>query len=125
MQRCPASPGSVAALRRAVDDYAASGGVGERRRDDIALAISEAVSNAVMHAYIGRDEPGEVRVDAWIDEGALQVTVCDDGVGMAPRLDSPGLGLGLALMGQVADRLRLEDSSPPPGVCVRMTFALR
>jgi anti-sigma regulatory factor (Ser/Thr protein kinase) len=108
-----------------VDDYAASGGVGERRREDIALAISEAASNAVMHAYVGREEPGEVRVDAWIEDGALQVTVCDDGVGMAPRMDSPGLGLGLALMGRVTERLRLEASSPPPGVCVRMTFALR
>jgi len=125
MQRFPANPASVAALRRAVDDYAASGGVDERRREDIALAISEAVSNAVMHAYVGRDEPGEVRVDAWVDDGALHVAVCDDGVGMAPRIDSPGLGRGLALMGRVADRLRLEDSDPPPGVCVRMTFALR
>jgi anti-sigma regulatory factor (Ser/Thr protein kinase) len=125
VQRFPARPASVAALRRAVDDYATNGGVGEERREDIALAISEAVSNAVMHAYVGRDEPGEVRLDAWIDRGGLHVTVCDDGVGMAPRLDSPGLGLGLALMGQVADRLRLESSDPPSGMCVRMTFALR
>jgi anti-sigma regulatory factor (Ser/Thr protein kinase) len=110
-------------MRRAVDDYAASGGVGERRREDIALAVSEAVSNAVMHAYAGRDAPGEVRVDAWIADGLLHVTVGDEGAGMAPRLDSPGLGLGLALMGQIADRLRLEDS-PGSGMRVRMSFAL-
>lgn len=123
-QRLPARPESVAALRRAVDDYAASGGIGERQREDIALAVSEALSNAVVHAYADRDEPGHVRIDAWIGEGMLQVCVSDDGVGMTPRVDSPGLGLGLALMGQVADRLRLEDSAPRPGLRVRMTFAL-
>jgi anti-sigma regulatory factor (Ser/Thr protein kinase) len=125
VQRFPARPASVAALRRAVDDYAAGGGIDERRREDIALAVSEAVSNAVVHAYADRDDPGEVRLDAWIDAGGLQIAICDHGVGMSPRVDSPGLGLGLPLMGKVTDRLLLEDSDPPPGTCVRMTFALR
>jgi anti-sigma regulatory factor (Ser/Thr protein kinase) len=114
----------VAALRRAVDQYAARGGVDERRREDIALAMSEAVSNVVVHAYADREEPGEVRVNAWFDARGLQIAICDDGLGMTPRVDSPGLGLGLPLMGKVADRLLLEDSDPPPGTCVRMTFAL-
>jgi anti-sigma regulatory factor (Ser/Thr protein kinase) len=125
VQRFPARPASVAALRRAVDDYAASGGIDERRREDIALAVSEAVSNVVVHAYADRDDPGEVRLDAWIDPNGLQIAICDDGVGMAPRVDSPGLGLGLPLMGKVTDRLMLEASDPSPGTCVRMTFALR
>jgi anti-sigma regulatory factor (Ser/Thr protein kinase) len=124
VQRFPARPESVGALRRAVDDYAENGGIAERRREDVALAVSEAVSNVIVHAYTDRDEPGDVQLDAWIDDGALHVCVSDDGVGMTPRLDSPGLGLGLALMGQVAERVRLESRDPQPGVCVRMTFAV-
>jgi serine/threonine-protein kinase RsbW len=103
-----------------VVDYAARGGASERRREDIALAVSEALSNVVVHAYDGRDIPGDVRVDAWIEEAALQVAVSDDGIGMAERR----LGLGLALMGHVSDRLRLESGDSMPGMCVRMTFAL-
>ena len=88
----------------------------------MALAVSEALSNVVVHAYRARDEPGEMRVDAWIDDHALEVAVSDDGIGMAAHRDSPGLGL--ALMGQVSGRLRLESGGWARGLRVRMTFAL-
>lgn len=104
--------------------YAADGGVSQRRREDVALAVAEALSNVVVHAYDGLDGPGDVWVDAWIDDDALQVAVCDDGHGMTRRHPSPGLGLGLALMGQVADTLRIERHASAPGLRVRMTFAL-
>lgn len=123
-RRLPADPASITALRRAVIDYAARGGVSQRRREDVALAVSEALSNAVMHAYHRRDddERGEIRVKARIDAAVLEVAVCDDGDGMQSRRDSPGLGLGLALMSQVTDRLLLESRGPEHGMRVRMTF---
>ncbi len=123
-QRLPARPESITTLRRAVVEYAAGGGVSQRRREDVALAISEALSNVVMHAYDDRDVPGDVWVDAWIDGDALQITVGDDGSGIARRRPSPGLGLGLALIGQVADTLQIERYGSGPGLRVRMTFAL-
>jgi len=121
-QRLPARPESITALRRAVVEYAARGGASARRREDIALAVSEALSNVVVHAYAGRAEPGDVRVHASIDDGALEIAVCDEGNGMTRR-GGPGLGLGLEIMSQVSDRLRLE-SGGAPGLRVRMTFAL-
>lgn len=123
-QRLPARPENITALRRSVVQYAADGGVSERRREDVALAVSEALSNVVVHAYDGHDEPGDVWVDAWIHRNALQVSVCDDGNGMTRRSPSPGLGLGLALIGTVADALRIENEDASPGVRVRMTFSL-
>jgi anti-sigma regulatory factor (Ser/Thr protein kinase) len=123
-QRLPARPESIAKLRHAIDQVAERGGASRRRREDIALAVSEALSNIVVHAYPGYDAPGDMWVDAWIHDDALQVSVCDDGIGMVPRSDSPGLGLGLALMGQVCEQMRLETRDAEPGVRVRMTFAL-
>jgi anti-sigma regulatory factor (Ser/Thr protein kinase) len=126
----PARPESIAALRRAVVDFAAGGGASQRLREDIALAVSEAVSNVVLHAYAHSTTPGDVRVAAWIDAASLQISVCDDGIGMVRRSDSPGLGLGLALIGKVADRVRLESGGKRErggtdrGVRMRMTFAL-
>lgn len=123
-QRLPARPESITPLRRSVVEYATASGVSPRRGEDVALAVSEALSNVVIHAYDDRDAPGDVRVDAWIADDALQVAVCDDGGGMSRRRPSPGLGLGLALMRQVAETLLIESDGAGPGVCVRLTFAL-
>jgi serine/threonine-protein kinase RsbW len=118
----PARPESIAPLRRAVVRLAAGNGASAPQRDDIALAVSEALANAVLHAYVGHDRPGVVAVDARMHERSLEVVVCDDGNGMLPRTDSPGMGIGLALIGRIAEQLRLEDMRP--GVRVQMTFAI-
>jgi serine/threonine-protein kinase RsbW len=123
-ERLPARPESVARLRRAVVAYADSNGASDRQREDIALAVSEALSNAVVHAYAGHDRPGDVGVEAWIGDSVLHVAVSDDGGGMLPRTDSPGLGLGLALMGRITERLELGRHDAMSGVCVRMTFSI-
>jgi serine/threonine-protein kinase RsbW/stage II sporulation protein AB (anti-sigma F factor) len=120
----PARAENIALLRRAVVAYAGSNGASERQREDIALAVSEALSNAVLHAYVGRDSPGDVGVDAWIDERALEVVVCDDGVGMLPRADSPGLGLGLSLIARMTEHLEVESPDATRGMRLRMTFAI-
>lgn len=120
----PALPDSIGPLRRAITSYAQRSGATSQQCEDIALAASEALSNVVLHAYVGHDRPGDVRVEAWLGEGELNVSVADDGIGMTPRVDSPGLGLGLAIIGRVCDRMRLEGGDDGPGVCVCMTFAI-
>jgi anti-sigma regulatory factor (Ser/Thr protein kinase) len=120
----PARAENIALLRRAVVAYAGSNGASERQREDIALAVSEALSNAVLHAYVGHDSPGDVGVNAWVDGRALRVVVCDDGVGMLPRTDSPGLGLGLSLIARTTEHLEVESPDAAPGMRLRMTFAI-
>jgi len=78
----------------------------------VELAVSEAVNNAVLHAYRDRDPtagPGKVHVTAVVRGDELRVTVADEGIGMRPRADSPGAGLGLALMGTLADRIDIDQ----------------
>ena len=123
-ERLPALPENIAPLRRAVVGHAACHGASDHQRDDIALAVSEALSNVVVHAYADR-EPGDVAVDAWIDERSLHVVVCDDGIGMMPRVETPGLRMGLALIGQVTEQVKLESRrGSTPGLRIRMTFAI-
>jgi len=123
-ERLPARAQSVPLARRAVDEFACGCGASARQLAAIALAVSEAVSNAVVHAYVGHDAPGIVAVEAQIDGSALHVTVRDEGIGMRPRTDSPGagLGLGLGLIASVSDRFELAEMQP--GVRVCMTFAI-
>ncbi len=95
---------SIARARHAVADFAAQHGAD---RDGVALAVSEAVSNAVVHAFRGQ-EHGSIDLRAFPDTGHLVVSVSDDGVGVMPNPESPGLGLGLALIGSLSERLELR-----------------
>ena len=105
-----ASPEHVAAARRAIDPLAQVAGFDAERRADVALAVGEACANAVMHAYDGRP-PGLLRVLGELRDGRLEVVVTDSGGGMAPRPDSPGLGLGLPLMASLTSALELRPSA--------------
>lgn len=121
-ERATARPESIAPLRRAVACFAAGCGASDGELEDIALAVSEALTNAVMHAYVGRDGPGIVVVQAWMRDRWLEVVVCDEGIGMQPRTDGPGLGYGLSVIHRITERLEVQDTTA--GVRVHMTFAI-
>ena len=91
-------------------------------REAARLAVSEAVSNVVVHGY--RDSsPGAFTVSVEWNGGELCVIVRDHGCGMTPRMDSPGAGLGLPLIATLAKSFSVtapEDG----GTEVVMTFPL-
>lgn len=114
----PAVPGSVPTARHAAARLASEVGADEL---DVKIAISEAVGNVVVHAY--RDAgPGTVEIEGGVEDGKLIIAVADHGVGMSPHPDSPGLGFGLPLIGNVTDDLHVEADGA--GTRVSMTFAL-
>jgi anti-sigma regulatory factor (Ser/Thr protein kinase) len=119
-RRFPAQADQVRLARREVEAYAREQGAVDPA--GIALAVSEAVTNAVIHAYVDRPAPGdvEVHVERHPDDG-LEIRVCDEGRGMTPRSDSPGLGVGLPLVAKLAQRFRVE-TRPTGGTAVSMVF---
>jgi anti-sigma regulatory factor (Ser/Thr protein kinase) len=121
-EQLPARPQSIGQLRHAVVEFAGSSGASPRQCATIALAVSEALSNAVIHAYVDHDAPGLMGVDALLHERSLEVVVCDAGGGMRPRIDSPGSGLGLPLIASMTEQFEIRDTMP--GVSVHMTFAI-
>jgi anti-sigma regulatory factor (Ser/Thr protein kinase) len=120
-RRFPARADQVGPTRREVVAYAREHGAVDP--DAIALAVSEALTNAVVHAYIDALAPGEVEVVATRhpDDG-IEIHVYDDGRGMMPRRDSPGLGVGLPLVAKLAERFRI-DTRPSGGTAISMFFA--
>ncbi len=119
-RRFPARADQVRLARREVEACAREHGAVDPA--GIALAVSEAVTNAVIHAYLDRPAPGEVEVliERHPDDG-LEVRVCDDGRGMLPRSDSPGMGVGLPLVAKLAQHFRVE-TRPTGGTAISMIF---
>jgi serine/threonine-protein kinase RsbW len=107
-----ATPEHVGRARVAVTAFAERLGIIDTGA--VQLAVSEAISNAVIHAYRDRPHPGfvSVAVEHPPDDG-LRVTVEDQGCGLTPRSDSPGMGLGLSLVARLAQCL--EISTPASG----------
>lgn len=121
----PAEPGVVGRLRRDVVGHVRDQGVGDPPLSDLAVAVSEAITNAVLHAF--RDgRSGSVCVECEAEPGADQVMIVvrDDGVGMAPNPDTPGLGLGLPLIAELANSLEVRSAEHGAGTELRMTFAV-
>jgi len=122
----PAQPSQVPAIRRAVAEIARERGAPQHTVVQIKLAVSEAATNAVLHAYRDRAtaRPGDVRVVVHAkDASCLDIRVRDHGVGPLPRRDSPGLGLGLEFMAHDADGFEIR-AVPGGGTEVVLRFAL-
>ena len=118
----PAGPATPTVARHAVRDFLHSLGADPRVLGDVLLALSEVVTNAVVHGYRG-ETGGEVRIEAQQSGDGLLLSVADQGLGMAPRHDSPGLGLGLPLVGRIAKKVDIT-AEVGGGTLVRMCFSL-
>ncbi len=117
----PAIADTIPHARSAVAEFAKRVGATDEERDDIRLAVSEAVTNVVMHAY--RGGPGSVQVSAALASGELWVLIADDGCGLQTGSRSTGLGVGLALISEVCDGFAVVNRSGG-GTEVRMRFSL-
>ncbi len=95
--------------------------------DDIKVAVSEAVSNAIIHGYANKADY-MVGIKAAILEGnVMEVEIKDNGVGisdveqaMQPAYSTADrTGLGFSFMQSMMDEVRV-DSAPGEGTVVRL-----
>jgi anti-sigma regulatory factor (Ser/Thr protein kinase) len=118
----PAEPSAVTVMRRNAAEFVSAAGASDEVVQAVALAVSETVTNAVVHAYDGR-EGGQVRVSCHVDGERFIVEVADEGTGIWLRQESPGLGHGLAMVGALAQTLDIAPRSDGRGTAVTMGFA--
>lgn len=117
----PATAESVPRARRWATNFATWAGAQPETVEAIKLAVSEAVTNAVMHAY--RDDPGPVQLTAARTGEELWVLVADEGEGHQTAPVTPGLGWGLALIADACDQFMITERSGG-GTELRMRFPL-
>ncbi len=119
----PAKPEYITLLRLALTGLAGLRPLPDETLGDLKLAVTEAASNSVRHAYENGD--GVVEVVYELDDDRLTVEVADNGQGFVPgsRDDRGELdegGLGIAIIQALADEF--EVGSRPDGVGSRLRF---
>jgi anti-anti-sigma factor len=110
----PAEPHVVATLRRTVGQWATRSGASEEEAQDLVVAVGEAVTNVIEHAYTSTG--GQVEVEASIREGMAQIVIRDRGRWRPPRRDEGGRGLVL-MQGLVE---KVDVLSGPDGTEIRL-----
>jgi anti-sigma regulatory factor (Ser/Thr protein kinase) len=118
----PAVPDAVPLARSALAEVAAAAGAQGERLDEIRLAVSEALTNAVVHAYRDHDG-GRFHVTAAVASGELWILISDDGRGLHAWNDSRGLGIGLSLISGLSDDFAIVTRASG-GTEVQMRFDL-
>ena len=119
----PARPEGVAVVRQALAGMADALDFDAAVLADMKMAVSEACTNVVVHAY--DDSDGTIEVEMTADEAGLTIRVRDYGSGIQPQVNRsrevPALGLGLPLIAALSDAFELHGSAGQ-GTEVRMTF---
>jgi two-component sensor histidine kinase len=90
----------------------------------LGVAVQELVTNAFKYAY-PEDQPGEVRVRLKrLGDGKAELTVEDDGVGIAPNAPHTGTGLGSKIIHSMASALKtqVEYINRAPGTLARLVL---
>lgn len=110
---------SVTAFRHHAAAFAAEHGASAEQTTNVALAVSEAVTNAVKHAGTGCE--ANVELVAAVEDGWLEIRISDQGEGFGGA-PSDGLGLGLMIIARFCDDLKIVQEGN--GTQVLMRFAL-
>ena len=119
----PARAEGVGVVRQALAGMADALAFDAAVLSDMKMAVTEACTNVVVHAY--DEEAGQLEVQMLAGEEDLTIVVRDHGAGIQPkpaRTEPPALGLGLPLIAALSDAFELKGSAGQ-GTEVRMTFA--
>jgi serine/threonine-protein kinase RsbW len=119
----PARAEGVAVVRQALAGMADALDVDAVVLADMKMAVSEACTNVVVHAY--EESDGMLEVEMSADDVGLTIRVRDHGRGIQPQVkqarEVPALGLGLPLIAALSDTFEVQGTAGQ-GTEVRMRF---
>jgi serine/threonine-protein kinase RsbW len=129
-------PENISLIRTTLTGIAEAVDLPHETLDDLRLAVTEAASNVVLHAYQGAGGPLEVDIRIAVD--AITVAVCDEGIGIPAHVQMQGgvspepseshseskgesLKLGLSMIAALASHAEFRKRATG-GTEVRMEF---
>lgn len=120
---CPAEPGRLRRMRRALESWAENVGMDSDQCAALGLASYEVLANACEHAYSSLGGVLDVCARYWSPSGQVEVLVRDYGRWRTPAEDDPLLrGRGLLLVQELAEGSWV--TSDEHGTCVRMSWTV-
>ena len=119
-----ARPENVPEARAAVANLGVALGMEEPALGDLKTIVTEACTNVVRHAY--PESGGRFEIEAYPEEGELEIVVRDFGTGMRPTLhrEATSMRIGLGLISQMSSSFEIGAGSQG-GTVVRMRMLLR
>jgi serine/threonine-protein kinase RsbW len=128
--RIPAKPEYITLCRLALTGISRLRPLGEETLADLKLALTEACSNSVRHAYANGDGTVDIRYELHPDR--LVIEVADDGTGFDPAVSGgEGLGeelaeggLGIAIIRSIADDVEIGTGADGRGSRLRFVKVL-
>ena len=126
----PAKPEYITLSRLALAGLSRARPLTDETLADLKLALTEACSNSVRHAY--GDDGGHVAISFELRDDRLIVEVADDGTGFEPETmgtngDSVELsegGLGIAIIRSIADEVEIDAGANGRGSRLRFVKLL-
>ena len=94
----PAHPGQLAPMRAQVRHWLAPLAMTGDAEDDMVLAVNEAASNSVEHAYLPATADDTVELTFWTEPHAVCIEIRDYGTWLVPSGRPSARGRGIEIM---------------------------
>jgi serine phosphatase RsbU (regulator of sigma subunit)/anti-sigma regulatory factor (Ser/Thr protein kinase) len=106
--RVPARTEALTTARQHLDSWLGNLGLRGAQQTELTLMATEAISNAVEHAYAEASAPGSIDVTGrLLNDGTVALTVSDQGTWRVPTAELGMRGHGLAIMEELASDLNV------------------
>jgi serine/threonine-protein kinase RsbW len=119
----PADPRQLAPLRAEVRRWLAPLTLTDDAEDDLVLAVSEAASNSVEHAYTPPAADDTVELTFWTEPGAICVEIVDHGRWRTPAGQPTGRGRGIEIMQRLVAFVLIHHDHRGTRVLLRHPFS--
>jgi PAS domain S-box-containing protein len=114
-----AAPDRLAVIRHRLTEWLRAIDLSDQLIADVVLAVGEACTNCIEHAYCGRPQ-GAMRVEADVEGDQIHVKVVDFGSWKTPTAEPNFRGRGLPLIRALSDVCHFDSTGA--GTTVAMSF---
>jgi anti-sigma regulatory factor (Ser/Thr protein kinase) len=115
----PAEPAALAPIRREVERWLAGMDIDGDAFADLVLALNEAATNVVDHAYRVFAGTAVIELSFWTEPGALVLEIVDHGRWRPPGPHAAGRGLGIDLMRRIVEGVLISHDGAGTWVLLR------